>query len=83
MNKSAVSEALNKHLSLNQQSKVVVVGLGNTVAATEGEILNLAQRMAAAGVLAGMTEAEVFGFAATLTSVGVRAERGGTASWPG
>ena len=30
MKKVAVSEALNKHLSLNQQAKVVVVGLGNT-----------------------------------------------------
>jgi UDP-N-acetylmuramoylalanine--D-glutamate ligase len=30
MNKAAVSKALNKNLSLNQQSKVVVVGLGKT-----------------------------------------------------
>ena len=30
MNKTDVSEALNKQLSLNQQSKVVVVGLGKT-----------------------------------------------------
>jgi UDP-N-acetylmuramoylalanine--D-glutamate ligase len=30
MNKSAISEALNQQLSLNRQSKVVIVGLGKT-----------------------------------------------------
>ncbi|MCK5188878.1 MAG: UDP-N-acetylmuramoyl-L-alanine--D-glutamate ligase, partial [Methylococcales bacterium] len=30
MDKEAVSESLNNHLSLNSQSKVVVVGLGET-----------------------------------------------------
>ena len=30
MNKSAISEALNQQLSLNKQSKVVIVGLGKT-----------------------------------------------------
>lgn len=56
-----------------------VVGLGNNVAATEGEITHMAMRMAAAGNLIGLTEADVLGLAATMTSLGINAEAGGTA----
>ena len=56
-----------------------VVGLGNNFETTEAEVVELSLRMAAAGRQAGLTEADVFGVAAALTSVGVEAEAGGTA----
>jgi TP901 family phage tail tape measure protein len=56
-----------------------VVELGNNGASTEAEIVELANRLAAAGEIAGLTEANVFAFAETLASVGVEAEAGGTA----
>lgn len=56
-----------------------IVALGNNSATTEGDILGLAQRLAAAAKQANLTEADVFAFASTLTSVGVEAEAGGTA----
>ncbi|MDT0201352.1 phage tail tape measure protein [Nocardioides sp. AE5] len=56
-----------------------VVALGNNFETTEAEIVTLGQRMAAAGAIAGLTEADVLGFAAALSSVGVEAEAGGTA----
>lgn len=56
-----------------------LVALGNNSETTEAEILTLSGRMAAAGRIAGLSEADVMGFAATLTSVGVEAEAGGTA----
>jgi TP901 family phage tail tape measure protein len=57
----------------------VIVELGNNSATTEAEIVELGTRLAAAGKIAGLSEADVFAFAATLTSVGVEAEAGGTA----
>lgn len=56
-----------------------IVGLGNNVAATEGEITLMGMRLAGAGNLIGLTEAEVLGLAATMSSLGIRAEAGGTA----
>lgn len=57
----------------------IVVELGNNFATTESEILTFATRLAPVGVVAGMTEEEVFGLSAALTSLGIPAERGGTA----
>jgi len=56
-----------------------IVELGNNSATTEGEIVALSTRLAAAAKQAGLSEANVFAFASTLTSVGVEAEAGGTA----
>lgn len=56
-----------------------VVDLGNNFATTEAEIVNFANRIAGAGKIAGITTAEVFGISTALSSVGVEAERGGTA----
>ena len=56
-----------------------LVGLGNTGASTEGQILDMAQRIAGAGALIGLSEAEVLGFAAAMADLGIPAERGGTA----
>lgn len=56
-----------------------IVDLGNNFATTETEILNMAQRLAAASNVAGMTEAEVLGLSAAMSEVGINAEAGGTA----
>ena len=56
-----------------------IVDLGNNSATTEREIVELATRLAAAGKIAGLSESDVLAFAASLTSVGVEAEAGGTA----
>lgn len=57
----------------------VVVDLGNNMAATETEILDMAMRLAAAGNAAGLAEPEILGIAAALSSVGLEAEMGGSA----
>ena len=57
----------------------VIVGLGNSFATTEGEIVEMGLRLAGAGAQIGMTQAEIMGMAAALSSVGIRAEAGGTA----
>ena len=56
-----------------------VVQLGNTSATTESEIVEFANRIAGAGKVAGLSTADLFGFGAAFSSVGVGAERGGTA----
>lgn len=56
-----------------------IVGLGNNLATTEAEIVNMGLRLAAAGNLVGMSEAQILGLAGALSSLGVRAESGGTA----
>lgn len=56
-----------------------VVELGNKSVATEGEILNFALRLSAAGEMAGLSEQEVLAWATTLADLGARAESGGTA----
>ena len=56
-----------------------VVDLGNNFAASESEIMTMGLRLASAGKSAGMTEGDILGLAATMTSLGLRAEMGGTA----
>lgn len=55
-----------------------IVGLGNSGASTEAEIVEMALRIAGAGHTVGMTEADVLGFASALASVGIEAESGGS-----
>jgi len=56
-----------------------IVDLGNNFATTESEILTFALRIAPAAQTVGATASEVLGLAAALSSMGVPAERGGTA----
>jgi TP901 family phage tail tape measure protein len=56
-----------------------LVALGNNGASTERDIIQMAQRIAGAGKVVGLTEAEVLGFANALASVGIEAEAGGSA----
>lgn len=58
----------------------VVVDLGNNFATTEEEIVSMATNIAAAGDMAGLSQAEIMGLAATLSAVGIASEKGGTAA---
>ncbi len=57
----------------------VLVDLGNNFATTESEILTFALRIAPAAQTVGATAIEVLGLASALSSMGIPAERGGTA----
>ncbi len=57
----------------------IIVDLGNNFATTEAEILTFALRIAPSAQTVGVTADEVLGLAAALSSMGVPAERGGTA----
>lgn len=56
-----------------------IVELGNNMATTEAEIVEMSLRLAGAGKQIGLTEAQILGFAAALSSVGIEAELGGSA----
>jgi TP901 family phage tail tape measure protein len=56
-----------------------IVALGNNLATTEAEIVEMAMRLAGAGAQVGLTEAQIMSFAAALSSVGIAAEAGGSA----
>jgi len=56
-----------------------IVWLGNNFATTEAEIVEFTSRIAGAGAIANMSEADLAGIAAAFASVGVSAEAGGTA----
>jgi len=56
-----------------------VVDLGNKGAATEAEIVAMGLRIAGAGHQVGLSEAQVVSFGEALSSVGIRAEAGGSA----
>ncbi|AJD91531.1 hypothetical protein JMA_22140 [Jeotgalibacillus malaysiensis] len=56
-----------------------VVSLGNNMATTEAEISSMAMRLAAQGKQVGMSEAEIVALAATMSSLGIESEAGGTA----
>lgn len=56
-----------------------IVGLGNNGASTEAEILEMSLRLAGAGRQANMTEADVLSVANAMSSLGIRAEAGGSA----
>ncbi len=56
-----------------------IVELGNNLATTESEIVTMTLRLAGAAKQVHLTEGEVLGLAAALSSVGIRADAGGTA----
>lgn len=56
-----------------------IVGLGNALPTTEFQISRFTQRIAASAGLANIATADIFGIAAAFASVGIPAERGGTA----
>lgn len=56
-----------------------VVDLGNHFATTERDIVEMTNRLAAGGKLAGLTTPDILGLATAMSSVGIEAEAGGTA----
>lgn len=56
-----------------------VVDLGNKLATTEREIVDMSMRLAGAGAQVGMSEHDIMAFSGALSSVGIKAEAGGTA----
>lgn len=56
-----------------------IVALGNTTASTEAEITSMATRLAGAAATVGMSESAMLGLAASMSSVGIEAELGGSA----
>lgn len=55
-----------------------VIELGNNFATTESEISDMALRLAGAGTTVGLTEPDILGLAAALSSLGIEAESGGS-----
>lgn len=55
-----------------------IVALGNNYATTEQKILDMGQGIAAAGSLAGMSEADMMGLSAAVTSLGIETQAGST-----
>lgn len=56
-----------------------IVDLGNHSATTESKIVAMAMRIAGAGTSVGMTQSDILGLSAALSSVGIEAEAGGSA----
>jgi TP901 family phage tail tape measure protein len=56
-----------------------IVDLGNKFETTESEIVDFGLRIAGAGRLAGLSEAEILAIGTAMSSIGVKAEAGGTA----
>ena len=57
----------------------VIVDLGNKMATTESEIVEMGTRFAGTGKLVGLSQSQIMSFAATLSSLNIKAESGGTA----
>ena len=55
-----------------------LVELGNNSATTEADIMAMAQRFSSAGTLAGLSAPQILGMSTALSSVGIKAEGGGT-----
>ncbi|MCK5644099.1 MAG: phage tail tape measure protein, partial [Gammaproteobacteria bacterium] len=56
-----------------------IVELGNNLATTEVGIVDFADRVAGAGAAVGMSQEDILGWSAALSSMGLRAQMGGTA----
>lgn len=56
-----------------------IVDLGNNFATDEASIISMATRLASAGTIAGLSSTDILSLAASMSSVGIEAEAGGTA----
>lgn len=56
-----------------------IVDLGNNFATTESDITEMALRLGGAGTTIGLSQADIIGLSAALSSVGIEAEMGGSA----
>ena len=57
----------------------VIVDLGNNFATTEAEIMQMGLRLAGSAAQVGITETQIMGLAAAMSSMGINAEAGGSA----
>lgn len=57
----------------------VIVDLGNNFATTESEIMQMGLRLAGSAEQVGITETQIMGLAAAMSSMGINAEAGGSA----
>lgn len=55
-----------------------IIDLGNNYATTESDIVDMTQRMAGMAAVVGMTEADTFGLAAAVSSLGIESNAGGS-----
>lgn len=74
-----IANVMNEPLDNIDKMGSSVVALGNNFATTEPEILGFANRISAAGSIAGLSTADIFGIGTAFSSVGIQAEAGGTA----
>lgn len=86
LSSTAASTALARFMNITGTAKdkvgnlgATLVDLGNKTATTESEIMNMSLRLAAASRQVGISDSDIMGFAATLTSLGIKAEMGGSA----
>ncbi len=56
-----------------------IVDLGNHLATTEADISNMALRLAGAGTAAKFSQADILGMSGAMSSLGIKAEAGGSA----
>lgn len=56
-----------------------IVALGNNFATNEASIVEMSNRLAAAGTIAGLSTTDVLALSTAMSSVGIEAEAGGTA----
>lgn len=73
------SNIMGTPISQADRMSATIVDLGNNFATFEDEMLEFALRIAGAGKQIGLTEAQVLAFGTAMSSVGIRAEAGGTA----
>lgn len=86
MTSNEAATALARFANITQMSQKdfgklgsVITDLGNNLATTESEIVEMGLRLAGAGAQIGMSEDQILSFAAALSSVGIEAEAGGSA----
>ena len=69
----------NEQISSIGKFSAVLVELGNSTAATEGEILLLAQNFGATGNIVGLSTQEILAFSAAMKETGQQSQAGATA----
>ena len=77
-NLAKFANIMNTDQSLFKNIGSTVAELGNNFATTEEPIVTMAMRIAGAGKQVGLTEAQVLGLAAALSSIGIQAQAGGS-----
>ena len=77
-NLAKFANIMNTDQSMFKNIGSTVAELGNNFATTEEPIVTMAMRIAGAGKQIGLTEPQVLGLAAALSSVGIQAQAGGS-----